>query len=79
MKSPLLEERDIMNRSNGNLERRVIYFRHATGQLYAISRELASYISINQKKCAYRIILHKYVNEDVSLGYCFWIGFGECR
>lgn len=58
-----------MNRSNGNLERRVIYFRHATGQLYAISRELASYISINQ------IILHKYVNEDVSLGYCFldWI------
>jgi len=24
------------------------YFRHATGQLYAISRELASYISINQ-------------------------------
>lgn len=24
------------------------YFRHATGQLYAISRDLASYISINQ-------------------------------
>ncbi|XP_074566834.1 putative beta-1,3-galactosyltransferase 2 [Curcuma longa] len=38
------------------------YFRHATGQLYAISNELAAYISINQH------ILHKYVNEDVSLG-----------
>jgi hypothetical protein len=24
------------------------YFRHATGQLYAISRDLASYISLNQ-------------------------------
>lgn len=24
------------------------YFRHATGQIYAISRDLASYISINQ-------------------------------
>ncbi|KAL0739033.1 hypothetical protein Bca4012_015243 [Brassica carinata] len=41
------------------------YFRHATGQLYAISRELASYISINQN------VLHKYVNEDVSLGSWF--------
>ncbi|XP_078433173.1 putative beta-1,3-galactosyltransferase 2 [Wolffia australiana] len=38
------------------------YFRHATGQLYAISKDLASYISINQN------ILHKYANEDVSLG-----------
>ncbi|XP_062017862.1 probable beta-1,3-galactosyltransferase 2 isoform X1 [Rosa rugosa] len=38
------------------------YFRHATGQLYAISRDLATYISINQH------VLHKYVNEDVSLG-----------
>ncbi|KAH0935632.1 hypothetical protein HID58_012749, partial [Brassica napus] len=41
------------------------YFRHATGQLYAISRELASYISINKN------VLHKYVNEDVSLGSWF--------
>ncbi|CAH8341063.1 unnamed protein product [Eruca vesicaria subsp. sativa] len=41
------------------------YFRHATGQLYAISRELAFYISINQN------VLHKYVNEDVSLGSWF--------
>ncbi|XP_064940511.1 probable beta-1,3-galactosyltransferase 2 isoform X3 [Musa acuminata AAA Group] len=41
------------------------YFRHATGQLYAISNELAAYISINQH------ILHKYVNEDVSLGSWF--------
>jgi len=24
------------------------YFRHATGQIYAVSRDLASYISINQ-------------------------------
>ncbi|XP_047342554.1 probable beta-1,3-galactosyltransferase 2 isoform X1 [Impatiens glandulifera] len=41
------------------------YFRHATGQLYAISRDLAAYISINQH------VLHKYVNEDVSLGSWF--------
>ncbi|KAL0659837.1 hypothetical protein Bca4012_080422 [Brassica carinata] len=41
------------------------YFRHATGQLYAVSRELASYISINKN------VLHKYVNEDVSLGSWF--------
>ncbi|XP_027077697.1 beta-1,3-galactosyltransferase 7-like isoform X2 [Coffea arabica] len=38
------------------------YFRHATGQIYAISQELATYISVN------RPILHKYANEDVSLG-----------
>ncbi|KAL8130156.1 hypothetical protein V2J09_019311 [Rumex salicifolius] len=38
------------------------YLRHATGQIYAISRDLATYISINQH------ILHKYANEDVSLG-----------
>ncbi|CAN6480494.1 unnamed protein product [Victoria cruziana] len=41
------------------------YFRHATGQLYAISKDLATYISIN------RPILHKYANEDVSLGSWF--------
>ncbi|KAL8144303.1 hypothetical protein V2J09_017335 [Rumex salicifolius] len=38
------------------------YFRHATGQLYAISKDLATYISINQH------LLHRYTNEDVSLG-----------
>ncbi|KAJ8557240.1 hypothetical protein K7X08_002865 [Anisodus acutangulus] len=38
------------------------YFRHATGQIYAISKDLASYISVNQH------VLHKYTNEDVSLG-----------
>ncbi|KAH8974956.1 hypothetical protein BDL97_01G130800 [Sphagnum fallax] len=38
------------------------YFRHATGQIYAISKELARYISVNQA------MLHKYANEDVSLG-----------
>ncbi|KAK2379563.1 beta-1,3-galactosyltransferase [Trifolium repens] len=38
------------------------YFRHATGQIYAISRDLADYISINWP------ILHRYANEDVSLG-----------
>ncbi|KAH7314737.1 hypothetical protein KP509_21G018200 [Ceratopteris richardii] len=38
------------------------YFRHATGQLYAISKDLAAYISLNLP------ILHKYANEDVSLG-----------
>ncbi|KAE9454940.1 hypothetical protein C3L33_13150, partial [Rhododendron williamsianum] len=36
------------------------YFRHATGQLYAISKDLASYISLNS-----------YANEDVSLGSWF--------
>ncbi|XXG60884.1 hypothetical protein AAC387_Pa04g2685 [Persea americana] len=41
------------------------YFRHATGQIYAISRDLATYISINQP------ILHQYANEDVSLGAWF--------
>ncbi|XP_024638593.2 probable beta-1,3-galactosyltransferase 2 [Medicago truncatula] len=41
------------------------YFRHATGQLYAISQELATYISVNQD------MLHKYANEDVSLGSWF--------
>ncbi|KMZ56773.1 Glycosyltransferase, family GT31 [Zostera marina] len=41
------------------------YFRHATGQIYAISKELAMYISINHP------ILHKYANEDVSLGAWF--------
>lgn len=38
------------------------YFRHATGQLYAISKDLATYIGANLP------ILHKFANEDVSLG-----------
>ncbi|PIA47029.1 hypothetical protein AQUCO_01400028v1 [Aquilegia coerulea] len=38
------------------------YFRHATGQIYAISKDLAAYISTNSP------ILHRYANEDVSLG-----------
>lgn len=38
------------------------YFRHATGQIYAISRDLATYIDVN------RPLLHRYANEDVSLG-----------
>lgn len=41
------------------------YFRHAAGQLYAISKDLASYISLNQH------VLHKYANEDVSIGAWF--------
>ncbi|KAK6918867.1 Glycosyl transferase, family 31 [Dillenia turbinata] len=41
------------------------YFRHATGQLYAISKDLATYIEKNQD------VLHKYANEDVSLGSWF--------
>ncbi|KAM7473070.1 hypothetical protein LguiA_011253 [Lonicera macranthoides] len=41
------------------------YFRHATGQIYAISKDLAAYISINSA------ILHRYANEDVSLGSWF--------
>ncbi|KAK1396099.1 Hexosyltransferase [Heracleum sosnowskyi] len=41
------------------------YFRHATGQLYAVSKDLATYIAVNQH------VLHKYANEDVSLGAWF--------
>ncbi|CAL5200546.1 unnamed protein product [Lathyrus oleraceus] len=41
------------------------YFRHATGQLYAVSKDLATYISTNKN------VLHKYANEDVSLGAWF--------
>ncbi|CAN1779342.1 Beta-1,6-galactosyltransferase GALT31A [Linum perenne] len=41
------------------------YFRHATGQIYAVSKDLATYISVN------RNILHRYANEDVSLGSWF--------
>ncbi|KAL9683315.1 hypothetical protein QQ045_015135 [Rhodiola kirilowii] len=41
------------------------YFRHATGQLYAISSDLAKYIRTNID------VLHKYANEDVSLGAWF--------
>ncbi|KMZ73123.1 Beta-1,3-GlcNAc transferase, family GT31 [Zostera marina] len=41
------------------------YFRHATGQLYAISKDLATYIARNQH------VLHKFANEDVSLGSWF--------
>lgn len=41
------------------------YFRHATGQIYAISKDLVTYISVN------RHILHLYANEDVSLGSWF--------
>ncbi|TYG68899.1 hypothetical protein ES288_D05G189400v1 [Gossypium darwinii] len=56
------------------------YFRHATGQLYAISKDLATYIFINQKLVqllnealvlVVRNVLHKYANEDVSLGAWF--------
>ncbi|CAK9327315.1 unnamed protein product [Citrullus colocynthis] len=42
-----------------------LYFRHATGQLYGISKDLATYILQNQD------VLHKYANEDVSLGSWF--------
>ncbi|XP_031093376.1 beta-1,3-galactosyltransferase 7-like isoform X2 [Ipomoea triloba] len=38
------------------------YFRHATGQIYAISKDLAKYVSTNKD------VLHKFANEDVSLG-----------
>ncbi|XP_019184059.1 PREDICTED: beta-1,3-galactosyltransferase 7-like [Ipomoea nil] len=38
------------------------YFRHATGQIYAISNDLAKFISDNE------LLLHKFANEDVSLG-----------
>nr|GMD33504.1 probable beta-1,3-galactosyltransferase 2 [Ipomoea batatas] len=73
------------------------YFRHATGQIYAISKDLATYISVHQLSTCldvsfswffspfvltrqrreitfftcYRHVLHKYANEDVSLGSWF--------
>lgn len=69
------------------------YFRHATGQLYAISKDLATYISVNKWVLASfsgethffftwtndllffflssRHVLHKFANEDVSLGSWF--------
>ncbi|KAK6783514.1 hypothetical protein RDI58_021311 [Solanum bulbocastanum] len=52
------------------------YFRHATGQIYAISKDLAIYISINGYTSRLinfysRHILHRYANEDVSFGSWF--------
>lgn len=65
------------------------YFRHATGQIYGISKDLASYISINRyvftikfrtfefsiqnlmlgkSEHIFRPILHRFANEDVTLG-----------
>ncbi|KAM3248354.1 hypothetical protein P3L10_010123 [Capsicum annuum] len=41
------------------------YFRHATRQIYVISKDLATYTSINGH------IFHRYANEDVSLGSLF--------
>ncbi|XP_073033293.1 beta-1,6-galactosyltransferase GALT31A-like [Primulina eburnea] len=41
------------------------YFRHATGQIYAITKDLATYISV------YRHALHRYANEDIYLGSWF--------
>ncbi|PON82494.1 Glycosyl transferase [Trema orientale] len=41
------------------------YFRHASGDIYAISRSLAQYVSIN------RPILRTYAHDDVSAGSWF--------
>ncbi|KAL5551910.1 hypothetical protein UlMin_002086 [Ulmus minor] len=41
------------------------YFRHASGEIYAVSRALAQYISIN------RAILRTYAHDDVSAGSWF--------
>uniref|UniRef100_A0A2C9WHT7 Hexosyltransferase n=1 Tax=Manihot esculenta TaxID=3983 RepID=A0A2C9WHT7_MANES len=41
------------------------YFRHASGEIYAISRALAQFISIN------RSILRTYAHDDVSTGSWF--------
>ncbi|KAH9553204.1 hypothetical protein CY35_09G106300 [Sphagnum magellanicum] len=43
-------------------EQKSEYHRHAAGQMYALSRALAQYISINSAS------LHDYQNEDVSVG-----------
>ncbi|CAA0838205.1 Probable beta-1-3-galactosyltransferase 11 [Striga hermonthica] len=41
------------------------YFRHASGEVFAISRALAQFISIN------RLILQTYAHDDVSVGSWF--------
>ncbi|KAL6986362.1 Hydroxyproline O-galactosyltransferase HPGT1 [Sarracenia purpurea var. burkii] len=41
------------------------YFRHASGEIFAISRALAQFISIN------RSILRTYAHDDVSAGSWF--------
>ncbi|KAI9160937.1 hypothetical protein LWI28_012912 [Acer negundo] len=41
------------------------YFRHASGEMYAISRALAKFISIN------RLILRSYAHDDISAGSWF--------
>lgn len=38
------------------------YMRHATGQIYGLSRQVARYISSNSA------VLHRFANEDVTLG-----------
>lgn len=63
MKSgPVLSDKDVRYYEPEHWKFGDQYFRHATGQLYAISKDLATYISINKR------VLHKYINEDVSLG-----------
>ncbi|KAL2496605.1 Hexosyltransferase [Forsythia ovata] len=41
------------------------YFRHASGEIFAISQALAQFISIN------RLFLHMYSHDDVSAGSWF--------
>lgn len=66
MKSgPVLSDKDVRYYEPEHWKFGDKYFRHATGQLYAISKDLATYISLNKH------VLHKYVNEDVSLGAWF--------
>ncbi|KAL2489129.1 Hexosyltransferase [Forsythia ovata] len=42
-----------------------IYFRHASGEIFAISQALAQFISMN------RLFLHMYSHDDVSAGSWF--------
>uniref|UniRef100_A0A0E0LEP7 Hexosyltransferase n=1 Tax=Oryza punctata TaxID=4537 RepID=A0A0E0LEP7_ORYPU len=66
MKSgPVLSDKDVRYYEPEHWKFGDQYFRHATGQLYAISKDLATYISINKR------VLHKFINEDVSLGAWF--------
>ncbi|RYR47980.1 hypothetical protein Ahy_A07g033966 isoform B [Arachis hypogaea] len=41
------------------------YFRHASGEMYVISRALAKFVSIN------RFVLRTYAHDDVSAGSWF--------
>lgn len=47
------------------------YFRHATGQLYAISKDLAAYISLNKWDIPYLVVCFSQNDSMTPLWSCF--------